>query len=256
MRILPAIFSIILLSALNAYGQDLKERPLQKLIDCPSAGVPESGVYDFELRSFPDGGILAGFTYGLLKRFGIGLYYGGTRIIGFDEPEWNPQPGVVAMCRILNESMMLPALSIGFSNQGYGAWIDSTDRYQFKAKGFYAALGKVFRFGKIGEIGWNLGVNMNPIEEDNEKLDLFLGLDYYLIRQIALVAEYSAGLDDKSEFNLGEGKGYLNLGLRWTFAERMALDLHLKDIIGNQDAELRGGNRIGREIRISYVEKL
>ena len=253
---LRVAISLVLLFSIASYCQDFAERPLQKLIDCPSAGVPESGVYDFELRVFPDGGVLAGFTYGLLKRFGIGLYYGGTRIIGFDEPEWNPQPGVVAMCRMLDESIMLPALSIGFINQGYGAWIDSTDRYQFKAKGFYAALGKVFRIGKIGEIGWNLGVNMNPIEEDNEKLDLFLGLDYYLIRQVAVIVEYSAGLDDRESFNLGEGKGYLNIGLRCTFAERLALDLHMKDIIGNQEAEYRGGNRIGREIRVSYVEKL
>jgi hypothetical protein len=246
---------LLILSA-PAVSQDLSVRPLQKLIDCPSAGVPESGVYDFELRAFPDGGVLTGFSVGLLKRLGIGLYYGGTKIIGFDTPVWNPQPGVVVMARLLNESRTLPALSVGFINQGYGAWMDSTNRYQFKAKGFYAALGKVFRVWKMGEIGWHLGVNMNPIEEENEKLDFFAGLDYYLIRQVGVIAEYSGGLDDREDFSLGEGKGYLNLGLRFAFAERLALDIHLKDVIVNQSSTLRGGAGIGREIRISYLERL
>jgi len=250
------VLSVITIALSSVEAQDFGERPLQKLIDCPSAGCPESGVYDFELRAFPGGGVLVGFSVGLLGRFGVGLYYGGTGIIGFDRPDWNPQPGVTAMCRLIDENLLLPALSIGFNNQGYGAWMDSAERYQFKAKGFYAVLGKVFRIGVVGEIGWHLGVNMNPIEEDNKKPDFFCGADYHLVRQIALIAEYSAALDDRQVSSLGEGKGYLNLGVRWTFAERLALDLHLKDVIINQDTDLRGGGGVGREIRISYVEKL
>jgi len=248
------ILSVSLTSPATA--QDLGVRPLQKLIDCPSAGGPESGSYDFELRVYPDGGVLAGFTAGLIGRLGIGFFYGGTGIIGYNSPDWNIQPGVLAMCRILDESYVMPAITIGFTNQGYGAWIDSTNRYQYKAKGYYLALGKNFKLWPMGEICGHFGVNMNPTADDSKSLDFYTGVDFRLIKQLGFIGEYSAGLNDRKGSSLGKGRGYLNLGIRWTFAERLAIDLHLRDVIINQNNDARGGAGVGREIRISYVENL
>ncbi len=242
---------IILLISTSVSAQDLSDRPLQKLIDCPSAGGPEPGSYDFELRAYPNGGVLTGFTVGLFKRFGIGIYYGGTEIIGFNTPDWNQQPGVVAMFRLIDESIALPALSLGFTNQGYGAWMDSLDRYQYKAKGFYAALGKNFAIGPVGEFGGHFGVNMNPIEENNEALDFFVAIDYRMTNQIGLIMEYSLALDDRKCISLCGDRGYLNFCIRWTFAERLSIDLNLRDVLLNQD-----NPNLGREIRISYVENI
>ena len=251
--ILCIIFSIS--APLGA--QDLADRPLQKLIDCPSAGGPEKGSYDFELRAYPNGGVLAGFTVGLFSRLAVGISYGGTGIIGFDSPDWNPQPGVAASIRVIDESMLMPAFSIGFNSQGYGAWIDDLERYQFKAKGFYGVVGKNFGIISLGEFGTHFGVNTNPMVKDDENdLDVFAAVDYHLTRQIALIAEYSAGLNDIKKESPGKGKGYLNLGLRWTFADRLAIDIHLRDMLLNQKSDIRPGKNFGREIRISYVERL
>jgi len=253
---LPAALWGLLLSARGAVGQDLGQRSLQKLIDCPSAGGPESGSYDFELRAYPDGGVLAGFTVGLFSRLSLGLFHGGTGIIGYGKPDWNPQPGISAACRLMNESLLLPALAIGYTDQGYGAWNDSTDRYQFKAKGFYAVLGKNFIWRGLGENGLHFGVNMNPAEGDEKQLDYFAALDFRPAQPVALIAEYTGALnDDKGDEGYGEGRGYLNAGLRLSFAERLALDLNLRDILNNQMKKFRGGESIGREIRISYVER-
>jgi len=252
------ILCIILCISAQLGAQDLSERPLQKLIDCPSAGGPEKGSYDFELRAYPGGGVQAAFTIGMFNRFVIGLSYGGVGVIGYDNPDWNPQPGVSVSYRIINESLVMPALSLGFNNQGYGAWIDNTNRYQFKAKGFYAVVGKNFRIGPFGEFGGHFGVNSNPMVDDDEgSLDFFAAVDYRMTEQFAIITEYSAALNDNDNLSIGKGKGYMNFGVRWTFAERLAIDLHLKDLLINQDDKnLRPGINFGREIRISYVEHL
>ncbi len=249
-RLIPFI---ILFVSVSVMAQDLGERPLQKLIDCPSVGMPETGCYDFEFRAYPDGGVLAGFTVGLIKRFAIGVSYGGTEVIGFGNPNWNLQPGVTAKCRVIDESMTLPAMSLGFTSQGYGAWIDSTDQYLFKARGLFLALGKNFIVGSLGEITAHSGVNMNSVDNDSRSLNFFTGLEYRASHYIAFIAEYSGDFDNQED---SKGYGYLNLGVRWTFAERLALDLHLKDILLNLDRTSRGGSAVaGREIRISYVER-
>jgi hypothetical protein len=253
-------FSVTLLAALlttSAFAQDLADRPLQKLIDCPTAGGPATGSYDFELRAYPGGGLLAGISVGLFQRFTVGLSYGGSDVIGYSAPDWNPQPGVAASFRIINESRLLPALAVGFTNQGYGAWLDSLDRYQFKAKGFYGVMGKYFTWGPIGETGIHFGANRNPVEKGDKKVDLFFAVDYWATRQLAVIAEYSAALDDwKGDGSFGMGRGYLNAGLRWSFGERLAIDLNLRDLLNNQEELLRGGSQIGREIRICYEESL
>jgi len=198
-HLLHAALWVLLLLSWGAAAQDLAQRPLQKLIDCPSAGGPEPGSYDFELRAYPDGGVLAGFTVGLFRRFSLGLFYGGTGIIGFTRPDWNPQPGITASCRLMDESLLLPALAVGYNNQGYGDWNDSTDRYQFKAKWFYAALGKNFLWRYLGETGLHFGVNMNPAEGDDGQLDLFAALDLRLVQQLAIISEWTAALDDEND---------------------------------------------------------
>ena len=243
--------------SLAASAQNLQDRPLQKLIDCPSAGGPEMRSYDFELRAFPEGGVLISFAIGMFPRFTLGLLYGGTEIIGNKAPKWNPQPGVRVAYRFLNESIALPGLAIGYINQGYGRWDEDEDRYQYQAKGFYAALGKNFLWHPIGEIGLHLGTNYNPAEASKPGLDFFSAIDYKMTTQLAVIFEYSLALDDyKASEAFGRGRGYLNAGLRWSFGERLALDFNFRDILVNQKAQIRRGNQIGREIRISYLEKL
>ncbi len=245
------------LSIIVCYAQDLSQRPLQKLIDYPSAGGPEHRTFDFELRAFPDGGVLTGFSVGLFDRLGIGFYYGGVGIIGYGKPKWNPTPGMCAQFRIFNENRIMPALSIGFNNQGLGGWDDDTKRYHFKARGFYLVTGKNYFIDYLGEMGFHFGVNQNPVDREDKRLDSWAAIDARVTNQLTLIVEYAAGLNDYGrEKSHGDGHGYMNGGIRWTFGERLALDLHFRDILINRKKSLRKGNNIGREIRINYVENL
>ena len=251
-----SIFSFFISIALCS-AQDLSQRPLQKLIDYPSAGGPEHRTFDFELRAFPEDGVLTGFSIGLFDRLGVGFYYGGLGVIGYDKPKWNPTPGMSAQFRILNETAVLPGLAIGFNNQGLGGWDDVTKRYHFKARGFYLVAGKNYMIDFLGEMGFHFGVNQNPIDREDKRLDSWAAIDARVTSQLSLIMEYAAGINDYGrESSHGDGHGYMNGGVRWTFGERLALDLHFRDLLINRKDALRKGNNIGREIRISYVEHL
>ena len=254
-------YSILVMAVLalavvaNASAQNLYQRPLQKLVDCPTAGGPENRSLDVELRAYPEGGLLAGVSVGILSRITMGISHGGSGIIGFGAPDWNPQMGVLTSLRVFNESLTWPALAVGFASQGYGLWVGSLDRYQFKAKGIYAVASKNFAWELLGETGFHMGVNQNPMEGDRNKLDLFIATDFRPSELVAVIAEYSAALDDwRGDAVAGEGRGYLNAGIRVTLGERLAVDLNLRDLLNNQQNALRGGQQIGREIRISYEE--
>lgn len=258
-KIIVTIAAIILVMAwsVESIGQDLSLRPLQKLIDCPSTGGPEPGSYDFELRTFSGGGVLAGFTVGLFPRFKLGLHYGGSGILGYENPDWHPQPGINVAYRIIDESIPLPALAVGFTNQGYGYWDDDAARFQYREKGFYAVLSKNFSLSTLGEIGWHAGVNDNPAEGNPRSINMFAATDIKFSSQIGIIAEYSAALDDRKGIDaFGTGKGYMHGAFRWNIGERLALDFILRDVLVNQDSKVRGGKSIGREIRISYVENI
>ena len=79
----------------------------------------------------------------------------------------------------------------------------------------------------------------------------------------SFLLEYDAAMNDNFKvdngFNLfGEGKGYLNAGLRWTIAENLMLEIDFKDISKNyiskenMDGEKEYSNR---ELKIIYFEK-
>ncbi len=254
---------------------------IQKLIDCPTAGCLKKGQYDFELHVFPQGGVLFGFAVGLFDRFTMGASYGGVNIIGSEPINWNEQPGVLLKYRLFEESFIMPAIVLGFSNQGRGAWVDETskfrdldnergryaedaedqyrdvdvnnvrDRYTFKAKGLFAVAGKNFEIVSLGTFGFHAGLTYNSIEDDDDgNLSAFLGLDKSLNEELTLLMEYDLATNDNGEFSIGKDRGYWHAGLRWTFAQKLALELLLKDILEND----KFATDPSREIRIMYTE--
>jgi hypothetical protein len=256
-----AILTLILLPAI-VWGQDEFETPLsnsaqfRSLIDIPTAGILARGEYDFEMRIFPEGGILGGFNVGLFDRFNMGIYYGGTEIIG-DSANigWNDQPGIDVRYRLFEEGSVFPATAIGYTNQGFGKFdtgLSTGDRYRIKSRGFYAAFSKNYLI-KGNDFSVHAGLNYNTMErEDDEGMNLFTGVEFPLNNELALLAEYDFAWNDNGDQSYGEGKGYLNGGIRWTFADHLLLQFDMKDILGN----FKGSDTIGREIKIVYKQKI
>jgi hypothetical protein len=245
------VLAITLLPVWVAWSQDTAtEYESQDLIDQPTAGMLERGQYGFSVRFYPYGGALGSIRAGLFNRFMIGVSYGGRNIIGRGEPDMNELPGVLIKYRLFEETD-LPALAIGFDSQGYGLWLDPKNRYEIKAKGLFAVASKNFGLGWLGTLGLHGGLNYNAFEgDDDANMTGFFGFDKSINEEISVVGEYDLALDDNSPQAIGKNRGYLNAGLKWTFARQLGLEFNFKDILENQ----KDINSISRELRITYAE--
>lgn len=230
----------------------------KSLIDIPTAGALHRGEYDFETRIFPNGGILIGFSVGLFDRFNMGVSFGGTDIIS-DSPEvnWNDQPGVEVKYRLFEENVLFPAIAFGYSSQGYGYFeenlITEEKRYRNKARGLYAVASKNFQYLPQRDLGVHGGVNFNTSErDDDESMNFFLGLDLAINEELSLLTEYDFALDDDSDYAYGEGSGYFNAGIRWTFGDHLLFQFNFKDIFSNN----RYSDTAIREVKIVYVQNI
>lgn len=231
----------------------LYDLPPRMLIDCPTAGTLHRGYYDIGLRIYPAGGGLGYTDVGLSSRFMLGIAYGAEDVISNREPNWNPRIGFRVKFRVIDEMQYFPAVTLGYTDQGYGAWDEEWDRYTFKSKGFYGVVSRSFYFYKWTS-GWHLGVNYsleNDVDNEND-VDFFAGFDATFNYNLGLVFEYSAGLNDnKSSVPFsGKGRGYLNMAVKWLFAPNLEIELLLKDLLVNRPES----DTFTRTIRLTYID--
>lgn len=218
------------------------------LVDRPTAGMLHRGNYYISANFYQRGGVLFSVAVGLLDRFSFGISYGGTNILGSDKPQMNPNPGVNVKLRVLEESAVAPAVAIGFDSQGKEPYIDSLNRYTIKSPGFYAVASQ--NYAMAGNLSIHGGINLSTERDDGDKdLNFFFGAEKSLGKDISLLAEYDLAINDNTANALGRGRGYLNLGLRWSWGKGLVIGLDLKNIFKNQP-NVKVGNRT---IQIEYV---
>jgi len=259
------LFTLVVVQAVTADAQTRRRQytatvatdrsePLRWLIDVPTAGTLPRGSFDTEMRVFKGGGMLLGTNVGLSNRLQLGLSYGAEGIIAESDPVWNPRVEFQVKLQVITEDISLPAVAVGFASQGFGKWVDSLDRYEIKSRGFYAVASKGymgpggnFYTGVHGGISYSLE---NNVDKD-ETADFFFGFDAKFPNDFAILADYDMALnDDRDTLALGKGWGYLNLGFRWLFMERMMIEADVKNILMNRE----GVKSLGRELRILYLE--
>lgn len=231
-----------------ASAQEGPHVELRHFVDSPTAGLLPRGSYAVDLQLFPSGGMLARVAVGLLSRVTAGFSYGGLNIIGRGELDWNPAVEFQAKLRIKDETFIMPAIAFGFDSQGYGAYDDEEERYEIKSKGAYAVLSK--SFWMVGPLGLHAGANYSLEDDDgDDDISFFGGIDKDLFAGSVVVAEYDLALnDDREDEKHGAGRGYLNAGLRWTFADKLTLEFDLKNLADNRE----DSPHVGREVRIVY----
>jgi len=247
-----AVFTLLCCFACSLAGA---ETQTTELVDAPTAGLPGKGAYSLSLRMQPYGGLLGGITIGLAERLALGMSYGGTGIIGYGTPDWNAQVGVQARVRLLDESYVAPAIAIGFDSQGFGAFYrDPYERYDIKSRGFYAVASKNYIF--LGKLGFHAGANYSLERRDDQKVvDFYAGLEKGLSPELSFLADYDFAFNDNKKDSLfGENKGgYLNAGVRWTYAERLSIEFDMKNLFRN-GMEGTDWGRIGRTFKIAYLD--
>jgi hypothetical protein len=220
------------------------------LVDSPTTSVLPRGTFGLGLRVQPQGSVLMGLDVELFDQLLIGVSYGGDQIIGYGKPNFNPRVEFQARYRVVEEEGPTPSVSLGFGSQGYSGYYKDQSRYRIKSKGFYGVAGKSFPllFGTSVQGGLNYSLET---EDGDRDPNLFLGVDQAFSPELSLRGEYDFALNDNIRGDgFGEGRGYLNAGVRWTYQQRMFFELDFCNLTGNGDP------KVWRTIKIGYVEFL
>ena len=245
------LYFLFALMTFVSFAMAQNEDAVQSLyaIDCPTAATLERGSFLTALYAYENGGLMGMLDVGITDRIMFGISYGGTNIIGTGPITWNPQIGVNIKYRIVDEQLAFPAIAIGFDGQGRGQYLDSLSRYTEKSKGIYVAASKSFEF--LGVLAFHGGVNYSFERQDNDKdLDGYVAMEKSINPELSVFAEYDLAMNDNSGRSIGDGKGYLNAGLKWTFQGKLHIDFLWKNILKNNSMRPYSS----REIRLSYVE--
>ncbi|HQP71018.1 MAG TPA: YjbH domain-containing protein [Clostridiales bacterium] len=244
------IFAVILvISAVSVLAQPVNTK---RMVDIPTAFTLKQAEIELSGRLYATDGMSTEINIGIFRDFFLGVSYGGSRIIGSEKPVWNGHPGVRLQYRLLPEEYYYPNIALGFDSQGYGVWIDP--RYQVKSKGFFLVFSKNYFVseGDLGTLGLHAGANYCVTEEavpGDDNINAFLGFDKSLLKNMTLLCEYDFAFNDNSDNSLvSRGKGYLNIGLRWSFGNQLHLEFDIKDILKN----FKGADNVSRELRVIY----
>lgn len=252
---LIALISILILSLsapdLHAQGSagDRANIEPRYLVDMPTAGLLPRGSFSLDMDFFQQGGMMMRINAGILHSLSFGISYGANNVIGSERINPNPLPGINIRLRILDETIITPAVLLGFDSQGKEPYDDSLERYTIKSPGFYVAVSK--NYAILGHLSVHGGINYSLEDRDGSKgLNIYTGLEKTLGPDISLLVEYNLGLNDSRADALGRGRGYLNTGVRWSFGGGFTLGFDLKDLFKNQEDRISVGNRT---VHIEYV---
>jgi hypothetical protein len=246
-------------------------KPVQ-LIDMPTASILRASEMKGSLRLYENGGMLAKLSVGLSSKMMFGVSYGGENIIGSEAIRWNPMPGVHFAYRIFEESLVIPAVVLGFDNQGYGRYWRSSDydiyseayatgevdpakhmlhRYSIKSRGVYLVASKGYE--SLWKVGLHAGLNYSLERSDkNSAPTVFLGMDMQFTSDLCAVGEFDFALNDNKLPEANSSRGYLNAGVRWAFKEFMYLEFDMKNLLSDN----YGTRHFVRILRIVYFAKI
>ena len=219
------------------------------LVDVPTAGMPAKGSFALDLDFYQEGGVLLGLSAGILDRLSFGISYGGTNLIGSDEPVMNSVPGVNVKIRIIEENVVLPAIVLGFDSQGRDGYVKALSRYLIKSPGLYAAASK--NYSLLGFFSIHGGANYSLERADDDRdFNIFAGVEKSIGGAVSLVLEYNLAANDSDSKSLGKGRGYLNSGVKWSVGGGLTLAVCLKDLVRNSSNDVTVGNRT---VKIEYA---
>ncbi len=230
--------------------------PPSSLITLPTAGTLQRGSFALEMRIQKFGGLTSSISVGLTDRFQLGISYGSANLIGDDSLIWYPKPETNLKYLLIDESETSPGISLGIDTQGLGKFNsdDSLMRYDTKALGLFAVASKNW-VTPLGNLGWHFGSNYNFVEtNDNDKdVNFFMGFDIEFNPELSMMFEYNAALNENNmtSKNIAISRGgYLNAGLRWTFVERLHIEIDFNNLMFDK----KKVDYFNREIKITYIE--
>ncbi|MEE9457055.1 MAG: hypothetical protein V3W11_07890 [bacterium] len=262
-RALVVLAAAAAAAAASAYAQeDFVPEGETWVMEDPTAWTRLRGEY---AASIGVGPFVVRGEIGILDYLTVGISYGGVDVLGNATPTMNPRPGFQAKFRITNGGPIMPAVALGYDDQGYGKYYDydpyiertqhkleDYDRYQFKAKGFYLALSQEIEL--LGALGLHAGVSYNVVEDvDDDGPDVYAAVEKSLGPHLMLLASYDMGLNDNAPESLGMGRGYLDAGVRWRVTENFNLEFWATNLRENQTEKLGEEGAYARKLYLTYI---
>jgi len=221
------------------------------LVDFPTAGMIPRGNIALDVDFYGEGGLDLTCAVGIFDRLSAGLSYGGSGLIGGGSAVMNPAPGFNIRVRLLEESVYVPALAIGFDSQGHDGYDRSLNRYVIKSPGLYAVFSK--NYAVLGFLSLHGGANYSFERSDgNSNMNMFGGIEKTIGPFLSLIFEYNLAANDAGDNTLGHGKGYVDVALRCSLGGGFTLGVNFKDLADN------GGNVTvaNRTVHIEYIRPL
>lgn len=253
-KLLNIIFLILLL-AIPIFSQgtagDKAKYEYRYLIDMPTAGVLEKGVVAVPTEILPEGVLIAVIEAGVFENVSIGISYGGANLIGSGNVDWYNWPGVAIRARVINETTLIPAITLGFDSQGKGTYNEDLNRYSIKSPGFFGAVSKNFDF--LGYLSLHGTVNYSLEGNDGDNfVDLRTGLEKTLGSSFSLLFEYDFAFNDNNT-DFASGKGYLNTGIRWSPGQGFTIGFDLRDLLSNKSSSK---NAADRSLKVEFIKNI
>lgn len=222
------------------------------LIDMPTAGVLDKGLVSVGTEYLPLGVVIARLEVGVFDDISFGISYGGVNIIGAGDPIFYKLPSVDIRFRLFKETLLAPAITLGFDSQGKGKFSDSMGRFGIKSPGFFGAVSK--NFALLGYLSVHGSANYSLETRDGDNfINITGGFEKTLGESFSVVGEYDFAFNDNQSEVFGKGNGYLNLGMRWTLGEGFTFGFDLRDLLNNKKIEPTTADR---SLRIEFIRNI
>jgi len=181
----------------------------------------------------------------------IGLSYSGNNIIGLGTIEFQKYPGISVKFRVTGESKILPAIAIGFSNQGASNYINDINRFEVLSPGVFMVLSKSFNWN-LGYIGLHTGLNYSfENNSDERSLNLILGLEQSIAKFASLNMEYNFQFDEPDN-SIYQARGMLNLSSRISVTNGVTFEIQLRDLLNNSKID----ETIERQLLFEVIKQI
>jgi hypothetical protein len=213
------------------------------IVDMPTAGVLSRGRFAVDGYVFGNSGVLAEFTASPFTNLQLGLSFGGSGFLGNSNIVFQPLPGFHGRFRALDETLTLPALTVGVSTQGRGEY--GGGRYLTHSPGIFVAASKNFSF--LGSLALHGGINysFDPILAERFP-NAYIGIEKTIGSVVSLVIEYNPTLDDPRVRLRG---GLLNTAVRVSTGRGFTIEVQLRDVFHN----LPGATQPYRMARVEFI---
>lgn len=256
MRTLLLIITTFLLIVIPVHSQgsagEAAKYEYRFLIDMPTAGILDKGNVGITNDILPFGVLITRLEVGVFDNISFGISYGGSNIIGTGSPKWYKWPGVNFRARIINETTVLPAITLGFDSQGKGQYFSEPGRYAIKSPGFFIAGSKNFEL--MGYLSFHGLVNYSLEHNDGDGfVNLIGGVEKTLGPNFSILGEYDFGFNDNSSEFFGKGTGYLNVAVKWSVGNGFTIGLELRDILQNKKW---APNAADRGITMEFIQSI